>query len=385
MSGQEPVRALVLSGGGGRGAFHAGVYQYLMSENKENVNPTHAGTWTPSIVVGTSIGAVNGAAIAQGMTAEELVAVWETLEEHDIQGIPPRMQGMARWIVSKIFGQIMDTRLPRVQTNISTSPVPEEFWPPLPLVPPWLAERLVGRWINLLDTGPLKETLTSRFKFDADKLAASETALLIAATKVQTGERVLFSNRAVYDQKRGRARTDVFQGITRERILASCSIPLVYPWTEDKETESLYWDGALVANTPLGAALDLMGKDVDVPGEVIIVMMTPWVKDGETDLEFTRQKPKSFGDAITWILDWMLLASFRENLKMIEAFNELAEREREEGKPPYRYRLVKPVIVAPKIFKDVSRIIDYDREVSAALIFEGFEAAQSAFEKAFPK
>jgi hypothetical protein len=70
---------------------------------------------------------------------------------------------------------------------------------------------------------------------------------------------------------------------------------------------------------------------------------------------------------------------------MIEAFNELAEREREDGKPPYRYRLVKPVIVAPKIFKDVSRIIDYDREVSAALIFEGFETAQSAFEKAFPK
>jgi hypothetical protein len=113
--------------------------------------------------------------------------------------------------------------------------------------------------------------------------------------------------------------------------------------------------------------------------------MTPWVKGGETDPEFTRQKPRSFGDAITWILDWMLLASFRENLKMIEAFNELAERERAEGHTPYRYRLVKPVIVAPKTFKDVGRIIDYDREVSAALIFEGFQAAQSAFEKAFPK
>ena len=385
MTSQEPVRALVLSGGGGRGAFHAGVYQYLMSENKTDVDATHAGPWKPSIVVGTSIGAVNGAAIAQGMTAEELVAAWEDLEEHDIQGIPPGMQGVARWIVSKIFGQIMDTRLPRVQPKISTSPVPEEYWPPLPLVPPWLAERVVGRWINLLDTGPLKETLTSRFKFDAEKVAASEIALLIAATKVQTGERVLFSNRAVYDHKRGRARTDVYPGITKERILASCSIPLVYPWTEDKETESLYWDGALVANTPLGAALDLMGKDVDVPGEVVIVMMTPWVKGGETDPVSTRQTPKSFGDAITWILDWMLLASFRENLKMIEAFNELAEREREDNKPPYRYRLVKPVIVAPKIFKDVSRIIDYDREVSAALIFEGFEAAQSAFEKAFPK
>ena len=140
MTSQEPVRALVLSGGGGRGAFHAGVYQYLMSENKKNVDAVHSAPWKPSIVVGTSIGAVNGAAIAQGMTAEELVAAWEELEEHDIQGIPPGMKGMARWIVSKIFGQIMDTRLPRVQPRISTSPVPEEYWPPLPLVPPWLAD-----------------------------------------------------------------------------------------------------------------------------------------------------------------------------------------------------------------------------------------------------
>src|SRR6185503_7746808 len=113
MTSQEPVRALVLSGGGGRGAFHAGVYQYLMWENKTNVVATHAGPWKPAIGVGTSIGAVNGAAIAQGMTAAELVAAWEELEEHDIQRTPPGMQGLARWLVRKIFAQLMDTRLPR--------------------------------------------------------------------------------------------------------------------------------------------------------------------------------------------------------------------------------------------------------------------------------
>ena len=50
-------------------------------------------------------------------------------------------------------------------------------------------------------------------------------------------------------------------------------------------------------------------------------------------------EPKSFGDAITWMLDWMLLASFRENLKMIRAFNELAERGLVERAPD-------PVVVA---------------------------------------
>ncbi|MGE5462679.1 MAG: patatin-like phospholipase family protein [Syntrophothermus sp.] len=376
MINEQPIRALILSGGGGRGAFHAGVYQYLMSENKANVDGFHSGPWKPDIVVGTSIGAVNGAAIAQGMAADELVNVWEHLEESDIQGIPPGMRGFARWTVHRLFGQLMKTDLPIVDPAISTSPAPSEYWPPLPFLPSWLAERVVGRWINLLDTGPLKQTLVSRFKFDEAKLAASETALLIAATQVQTGERVLFSNRS--DQY------PYYRRITRERILASCSIPLVYPWTQDPETKDLFWDGALVANTPLGAALDLMkGRDIDIPAEVVIVMMTPWLESEGRHPGRSYPTPKSFGDAITWILDWMLLSSFRVDLKMIDAFNEFAKLEREMGKPPFRYRMVNRVIVAPETFKEAERVIDYDGPVSAGLIAEGKAQAEKAFQKAF--
>ena len=71
--GTEAVRALILSGGGGRGAFHAGVYRYLMKNHKVNLDSKHTGAWDPQIIVGTSIGAVNGAAIAQGMPADQLV------------------------------------------------------------------------------------------------------------------------------------------------------------------------------------------------------------------------------------------------------------------------------------------------------------------------
>lgn len=388
MNNNQPIRALVLSGGGGRGAFHAGVYKYLMLENKPGVENSHSGPWKPDIVVGTSIGAVNGAAIAQGMTADELESVWQTLEEKDIQGIPPRMRGAARRIVHRLFGWLMETDLPRVDPSISTSPVPEEYWPPLPFLSPWLSDRLVGRWINLLDTGPLKETLVSRFKFDQKKLAESKTDLLIAATKVQTGERVLFSNRAVIDPETGDTRSDVCTGITRERILASCSIPLIYPWTEDPETKDIFWDGALVANTPLGAALDLMQMrtDVTTPAEVVIVMMTPWLESDGTKPRLTRgEKPKSFGNALTWILDWMMLSSFRENLKMIHTFNKLAEEERREVRSAYRYRIVNDVIVAPVEFKDMERIIDYDRKDSEELIEDGYKRAEEAFRSSFPR
>jgi len=380
----DSVRALILSGGGGRGAFHAGVYKYLMKNYKVNVNSNHAGSWEPQIIVGTSIGAVNGAAIAQGMSADQLVEVWKSLEEKDIQGLPPGMRGIARWVARAIFKEVMDTKLPQIPPKDATSPIPKEYWPPLPLLPNWIAERLVGHWINLLDTGPLRKTLFTRFGLDENQLAASEKALLIAATKVRTGERVMFSNREVKDHKRGEMRRDVFSGITADRILASCSIPLVYPWTFDAETESFYWDGALVANTPLGAAIDMMGEDTHVPAEVVVVMMTPWWESGDPAPYNAVSEPKSFGDAITWMLDWMLLASFRENLKMIRAFNDLALRERQESKPPYQYRLVKPIIVSPMEFLRAERIIDYDGDVSAKLIDEGYKAAKYAFEKAFP-
>ena len=380
----DAVRALVLSGGGGRGAFHAGVYKYLVKNHKVNVDPSHASAWEPQIIVGTSIGAVNGAAIAQGMSADQLVEIWKSLEETDIQALPPGMRGIARWSARAIFRELMDARLPQIRPEEATSPTPEKFWPPLPLLPRWMAERLIGYWINLLDTGPLRKTLLTRFGLREEKLAASEKALLIAATKVRTGERVLFSNREVMDQRRRRPRHDVFTGITVDRILASCSIPLVYPWTFDRETDAYYWDGALVANTPMGAAIDMMGGDASVSAEVVIVMMTPWWESDDPAPAKNDTEPKSFGDAITWMLDWMLLASFRENLKMIRAFNELAIREREEVSPPYRYRLVKPIIVAPLEFLKVERIIDYDGDVSARLIEEGYKAAKTAFEKAFP-
>ena len=93
--------------------------------------------------------------------------------------------------------------------------------------------------------------------------------------------------------------------------------------------------------------------------------------------------PDSFGDAITWALDWALLASFRERLRLIEAYNRFAERERAEGKKPYQYRIVKTIIVAPDDFLPAARIIDYDGDVSRDLIKAGQAAAEQAFQQEF--
>jgi hypothetical protein len=140
-----------------------------------------------------------------------------------------------------------------------------------------------------------------------------------------------------------------------------------------------------VANTPLGAALDLMQMrtDVNTPAEVVIVMMTPWLESDKTNPNVLRgNRPGSFGDAMNWVLDWMMLSSFRENLKMIQAFNQLAELDRREGRQP-RYRTVKYMIVAPRELKKMQRIIDYDGKDSEDLMKDGYNSAEEAFKYDF--
>ncbi len=77
-----------------------------------------------------------------------------------------------------------------------------------------------------------------------------------------------------------------------------------------------------------------------------------------------------------------MLASFRERLRLIEAYNQLARRERAEGRTPLRYREVKVAIVAPKDFFPAARILDYD-QYSQELIEQGYWAAQRSFRRYF--
>ncbi|MCI0712787.1 MAG: patatin-like phospholipase family protein [Chloroflexi bacterium] len=375
------IRTLILSGGGGRGAFHAGVYKYLQETQKANVDDEHKDAWTPDVVVGTSIGAVNGAAIVQGISAAELERFWLELREHHVEGLPPGMSRLTRFIMSRFFKRAIGVALPRVTSEKSTSPAADEAWPPIPLLPEFIGERLIGRWSNLLDTGPLLESLVTRLGLDEDKINNSDKLLLIEATNIRTGEEVTFCNRkddVDHD-------ISLKEGITLRRILASCSIPLIYPWTYDTDGE-VYWDGAIVANTPLGDALDAVrGYPQDEPMEAVVVLLTPWWELNEAAPARRQGLPSNFGEAITWTLDWALLASFRVSLELARHHNEQVREARASAEEIPGLREANIVIVAPEDFLPVTRIIDYDEPASRQLIDMGYRAAKNAFEKHFAR
>ncbi|MFP4322548.1 MAG: patatin-like phospholipase family protein, partial [Anaerolineales bacterium] len=378
------IRTLVLSGGGGRGAFHAGVYRYLCQADKPSVDAAHQGAWTPQVVVGTSIGAVNGAAIAQGASPADLERFWLSLRERDMQGLPPSMGPLARVFINWFLKRSIGASLRRVPRGQALSPPADEAWPPVPGMPAWLADRLLGRWSNLLDTAPFYVTLRDRLGLDAAKLSQSDMTLLINATNVRTGAGVVFSNHELITPRTGLPRRDTRVGISLERIMASCSIPLMYPMTRDTDG-SAYWDGALVANTPLGAAFDAVADyPIETPMEIVVVLLNPWWDDDANDAAPEHpEMPQDFAEAATWTLDWTMLASFRVSLKMLRAFNAIVAEQRAAGLPQ-RYREVSVVMVAPAQFLPVTRIIDYDEPASRELINLGYQAAQRAFRASFP-
>ncbi len=304
----EGKKALVLSGGGGRGAYHVGVLQFL--EEHE---------WQPDIVVGTSIGAVNGAAIASGHNAHSLKALWKRLKSKNVQ-----------------------------KFNVN----------PLSLT-------------SLLDTKPLRETLMGGGWIDFERVNAPEPIidLRITATEISTGQLHVFGN-----SEDARKSSMIQEKITLDHILSSCSIPMVYPAT--MLNSHVYWDGAIMANTPLGAAIDAGAS------EIVVVIMTP---HGENQNMITNL-PTNLISAVGMMLDWVLLASFQAEMRVFRNVNKWLQLQDEIDQmkglstdTAGKVYVNEPVIVAPQSFLPVNQIISYTDDGHENLFRLGYDDAKRAW------
>ena len=187
-------RALVLSGGGARGAFQVGVWQYLREIN-----------WTPDLICGTSIGAVNAAAIGSGMSVERLIDIWKTHNRSEIY----------RFKALKV-----------------------------------LSSALYGRPFKaVLDTTPMRAMLTRHL--DLETLRRSPIEIVISAVHLATGRLHLYNQ-------------DV---IEIDHLMASSAMLILFPCQPIRG--ELYWDGGVMANSPLFIALE---RKIE---EIIVVLLSP--------------------------------------------------------------------------------------------------------------
>jgi NTE family protein len=225
---------LVLQGGGALGAYQVGVYQAL-----------HEAGIEPDWVIGTSIGAINGALIAGNKPEQRLQrlhAFWDRIEQasalHDAWRLWPAMQSA--------FGNI-DTVLRGVPGFFS------------PNAAAWLGAHapLGVEAASYYSTAQLHDTLSSLVDFEL--LGRRETRLTVGAVNVRSGHMRYFDNRDTT--------------LCATHVMASGALPPAFPAVRiDGEP---YWDGGIYSNTPIEAVLD------DKPRrDAVIFAVNVWQPDG---------------------------------------------------------------------------------------------------------
>jgi NTE family protein len=225
---------LVLQGGGALGAYQAGVYQALMEGGIE-----------PDWVIGTSIGAINGAIIAGNEPGNRVVRLREFWD-----GVIRKTPLDQLWPPA-IFGNAL--------TNLSTvmGGIPG-FFTPNPLAA-WGPTFPLGiEKASYYSTEPLKETLGRLVDFE--HLGRRHVRLSVGAVNVRTSEMRYFDSKAM--------------PLSVAHVMASGALPPAFPAIEI-EGDS-YWDGGIYSNTPIEVVLD------DVPRRnSLIFSVNVWQPNGE--------------------------------------------------------------------------------------------------------
>ncbi|HJL16847.1 MAG TPA: patatin-like phospholipase family protein [Sandaracinaceae bacterium LLY-WYZ-13_1] len=271
--------ALIMSGGGARGAYEVGVLSYLYGD----LAPRH-GLPRVDLVSGTSVGAINGSFLASvihdpiaGMA--RLAGLWRGLEISDVMG----------------FGMLQARRLHRV---------------------------LLGgrRGAGFFDATPMSEIIKKGVSWRqlaknirADRLRA----LTITATHIPTGRPVCFVDRA--------PGTPVPRALPREirvrlahimphHVLASAAIPVVFPPVFIRT--DLYCDGGLRLNTPLAPAIHMGAERV-----LVIGMSTRH----ETRSEIPKARFPGLPFLLGKVLDAFLLDHVNLDLEELDRVNAFLE------------------------------------------------------------
>ncbi|MDX1957905.1 MAG: patatin-like phospholipase family protein [Leptospiraceae bacterium] len=283
-------KGLVLSGGGGRGAYQAGVYRYLSEKS-----------YTPDIVCGASVGAINAVAIASGMDSQRIEELWESIKRKNVMRY-------SYWNIIKNF--------------------------------------FLRRFSPIADSRPLENYLKS--KIDFSKIKDSPIDLFVPAVNIVSGQLEFFDKNE----------------ITVRHIMASSSMPIIFPWQEIDGR--YYWDGGLMANTPV---LPLIERDVR---DIIIVILSPV---GSNLLEL----PRNTIEAAERAFELSLLASFENFKSRIEQSKSkftmkslmigILDRLYKVG--DYRFR-----IVSPNESLGVSSILNFTGEQARKLIELGYNDAK---------
>ncbi len=232
----ENALGLVMTGGGARGAYQAGVLKRIgeIKRVQTRGNPF-------LIIGGSSAGAINGSALAAGsddfaLVTKVIARLWSELRPSDIFhcDVFSQARNSLTWILDLSFGAVFGG----------------------------------GNARSLLDASPLRHYLSTRLNCDRIQQNIKRGylyALAISATNYNSGKSYLFiqgmKGHPMWNRSR---RVTLATKITVDHICASAAIPLVFQPVRLKTARgtAFFGDGCLRLQQPLSPIIRLGAKRI---------------------------------------------------------------------------------------------------------------------------
>ena len=266
----------ILSGGGARGAYEAGVLRYIC----DVLGPRLGQSVFPKVICGTSIGALTGTWLgAWGEAgAAGLSAIWQRMEPNHVF-------------------RLNTLDLARAPLKLLRNQVP------------------LGEKLSLLDPTPVYELVKNTLPWDqlyARMERGDLRSLVVAATEVSNGRCTLFADGVVPRPKTTATSRFHPTRVRAEHVLASAAIPFVFPVVEAEGR--WYVDGALRQNTPLSPAIELGVS------RALVVGCKPADESEQHPPVHAEPTPAFLAGKA---LSAMLLDPVEEDIRRLEAFNRI--------------------------------------------------------------
>jgi NTE family protein len=289
MENMENMLGLVMTGGGARGAYQAGVLKRIGEIKRVQ---THGNPFP--IIGGTSAGAINGSGIAVGSndfaSATKVVAqLWSGIRPSDVFtcNVLSQAGNSLTWIMDLSFGGIFGG----------------------------------GHAHSLLDAAPLGHFL--RKHIDCDRIQENIKrghlyALAISATNYNTGTSYLFiqgkKGHPIWNRSR---RVTLATKITAEHIRASAAIPLVFSPVQlpTPRGTAFFGDGCVRLQQPLSPVIRL--------GATKLLAIGVRGESTEHPEEATDQKDPSLAHVLGILFNVMFLDHLATDIEHLERLNQL--------------------------------------------------------------
>ncbi|MGI9525038.1 MAG: patatin-like phospholipase family protein [Hyphomicrobiaceae bacterium] len=219
---------IALQGGGAHGAFTWGVLDRLLEDNEIEIVG----------ISGTSAGAMNAIALAQGLAQGSRRQARDILNNYWRQvSVAAQLSPIQRSLFDRLTGRWSLDRSPAF------------FWSQV------MTRVMSPYQFNLLDLNPLRDIVRKSFDFDVINRAALPR-LFLSATNVRTGRAKIFRQ----------------PQISANAAMASACLPFLFRAVEiDGEA---YWDGGYMGNPPLFPLID-----ESQARDIVIVQINPFRRD----------------------------------------------------------------------------------------------------------